>query len=227
VKAHQRAKVKAIAETAAYNPEEAENAQRMLDATPEGELDLIAGRIRAAWGKGIEAQFEVGRELMQARAKFDEPGRATGIGKESADALFGQWFRAQEFPFGRQTAWELRVAAEREGEVRSFLAAVAQRDSSKRAGDISIATAIKMMREPARPAAIDVGETAVVDQNYAVIRAAYNKVLNPTPEGEAQANGFIGMHIDDLLKARDMLKALVEAWTAAKTAFGEGQKNAR
>lgn len=207
-----------VARSAQDDPMEAATAKRMLEATPEGNLDRIAADIKAEWGKGIESQFAIGRKLMEARAEFDRPGKATGIGKESADALFGQWFRAQEFPFGRQTAWELRVAAEKEDEVRAFLTAVASSDTRKREGDISIATAIKMMRSPATPVAIDpnAGDTSEVNQSYAALRKAYNFILDPDAEGEPQANGFVGMHVEDLAKSAALIQGLANAYAVAR-----------
>lgn len=212
MKAHQRAKVAAIAKTADYNPSEADVAQRMLDATPEGQLDLISADIKAEWGKGIDSQFAIGHLLIKARQQF------------AADIEYGRWLRSQFFPFSYETANRMRNAALREPEVREFIAGLS-RSTDRR--EISVTTAITYMNdgrvEGGRKKDV-VGEPAQVDPNYAVIRAAYNKVLNPTPEGEAQGNGFIGMHIDDLLRARDMLKALVESWTAAKQVFEDGQR---
>lgn len=69
-------------------------------------LDEIATSIRSNFMGGTEAQFAIGRDLLEARQQFP------------ADRDFGQWFNQQQFQFARKRAWVLRLAAEHEDEVR-------------------------------------------------------------------------------------------------------------
>jgi hypothetical protein len=91
-------------------------------------LKRIANGIRKEWGRGIDAQFAIGRLLGQARAAFP------------ADKEYGHWLKEQAFPFTYQTAWNLRMGAEREDEVRAYIALNASGEQSR---DIGVTTAIK------------------------------------------------------------------------------------
>jgi hypothetical protein len=73
-------------------------------------LKAIAKKVKAEFGKGIDAQFAIGHLLVEARALFPQ------------DVAFGKWFGEQEFPFALRTGHRLREAAEREPEVREWLA---------------------------------------------------------------------------------------------------------
>lgn len=132
-----RQRIAAIAATADYNPHEADNARRMLEAMPETRLEVISGDIKDEWGKGIEAQFAIGRLLSEARSLM--PGVEN-------DIAFGEWFKSQDFPFSQQQARRLRYGAEHEAEVRAFIAAT----TSTRGPDMSVPTAVEYMKRRAK-----------------------------------------------------------------------------
>lgn len=96
---------------------------------PPKRLKAIAKSIKAEWGKGIEAQFAIGHLLVEANALMP------------ATQDFGKWLDAQEFGFSRQTAGRLRDGAEREPEVRAFIA-----DRSRMLGrDVGLVTAVALL----------------------------------------------------------------------------------
>jgi len=72
-------------------------------------LDEIAESIRSHWKATEEDRFAIGRDLLEARERF--PG----------DLEFGRWLRESNFPFTRQWALTLRLAAENEPAVREAL----------------------------------------------------------------------------------------------------------
>lgn len=117
----------------------AESAVAVIEpATPANpkRLVTIASTIRKEFGKGIDAQFAIGHLLREARAMFP------------ADRDFGNWVREQSFPFTNQTAWNLRMAAEREPEVREYI------DGLKAVGDrnIGVTTAFTELNRDKQPA---------------------------------------------------------------------------
>jgi hypothetical protein len=194
-----REKLRAMAGQSA-SPNEALVAQAMLDRMP-ATLVSIAEQIKAEWGKGTDAQFAIGRLLVEARGQFP------------ADELFGKWFAAQDFGFSRQVAWRLRAAAEREAEVRAFIAA--RTDSYKsRTKDLTVHTAITLMNAKPKPTAALVGPTADTDQDYAALRNAHNRIL-VVIEGEPTGNKFKTMHAEDLRKSALLLRDLLDAYKAA------------
>ena len=97
--------------------------------SPEGRLGDIVEDIKAEWGKGIESQFVIGHMLIEARSLMP------------SDPEFGKWLAVQSFPFSRQTAHRLRQAAEREPEVRAFIASRSEQSGK----DISPTWAIQSL----------------------------------------------------------------------------------
>jgi hypothetical protein len=73
-------------------------------------LDQIADSIRDHWKATEDDRFAIGRDLMEARDQF--PGNVE----------FGQWFKAQAFPFTTEWSRTLRLAAENEPAVRAAFA---------------------------------------------------------------------------------------------------------
>jgi hypothetical protein len=193
-----REKLRAMASQDA-SPNEALVAQAMLDRMPATLVD-IAEQIKAEWGKGVEAQFAIGRLLSEARAQF--------VG----DKEFGRWFASQDFPFSRQTAWELRSGAEREPEVRGFIADHAHSHGR----DIGIVWALQLMNAKPKPGAALVGPTADTDQDYAALRAAHSRIL-VVVDGVETGNKFLTMHVEDLSKSAILLKELIAAYQQART----------
>lgn len=141
-------KVRAIAATADYNPHEAAVAVAKIEALATAEtraedrLVVIAEGIRSEYGKGIEAQFAIGRLLVEARELF------------RADQEFGAWFNAQNFPFVRSVGYNLRVGALREAEVRALLASRATTDK-----EVGVTTIVKRMLAKPKGPVVDVGPT--------------------------------------------------------------------
>jgi hypothetical protein len=131
---------------------EGEVARNMLErrraeeaALPEDErLAVIADDIRAAWGRGIEAQFEIGRLLHEAMKVCRRA--ATGIGTNGPMALYGRWLRAQNLPFGKRSAYDLRIGYEREDEVRALIGG---RTPNQR--DIGVVRAIQLLTAKPKP----------------------------------------------------------------------------
>lgn len=79
-------------------------------------LEALASRVRSeyrrsreAMGEAVDAYFAIGQCLLEAREQL------------RADKAFGDWLRAQEFPFNKRWALVLRTAAQYEEEVRSQL----------------------------------------------------------------------------------------------------------
>lgn len=95
-------------------------------AKQEKRLATIASNIQKEFGKGIDAQFAIGRLLNEARTILP------------SNQDFGRWFDSQEFTFSQPTAYRLQQAAEREEEVRAFIAS-----SGKQGRDIGVTSAVK------------------------------------------------------------------------------------
>lgn len=196
-----REKIAALANTADYNPNEAANAAAILAKTPESSLERIATDIKAEYGKGIEAQFAIGRLLNEAYALFGN----------TQD--YGHWFAEQDFQFGKTVARLLRAGADREDEVRLLLAS---RKSGSR--DISVQTAVEYMeRAPAPSTPQNNGDEDVVDQNYAALRRAFN-LIGVVVNGEPTGNAFLSMHVEDMAKSAGYIKVLAKLYNDAKAA---------
>lgn len=197
-----RQKLEAMANQT-VSPNEAAIAQQMLaeSGTP---LERIAAFIHAEWGKGLEAQFAIGHLLIEARYHF--PG----------DSDFGKWLKAQNFGFTTKTANNLRRGAEREQEVRAFIAA--RKETSDR--DIGVVYAMDLLAAPKpKPTAeaIPVTDTTPVDPAFDAIRHAYN-VIAKVEEGEPTGNAFLTMHVDDLATSAGFIQKLAGLYGEAKNA---------
>lgn len=205
-----RDKLRAMAAQTA-SPEEAAVAKAMLRKTantPEERLEVIAYDINVEWGKGIDAQFAVGRLLLEARTIIE------------SDKLFGQWLDAQPFGFSRQTAGRLREAAEREPEVRAFIATRSERSGK----DIGVPEAIKLLNAGPKPVAdgsdgddagelIPVTDATPAHPGYAALRAAHQALLGSE---ESPTNGFDDMHVDDMTKSAAYIMDIANAYKQAK-----------
>lgn len=172
----------------------------MLERMPETRLDLIAADIKSEWGKGIDAQFAVGRLLIEAHRLMPD------------DRVYGRWFAEQRFPFKKATAFLLQRGSERELEVRSLIQSRVQENER----DIGVPYAMQLLTAKPKPAPSILEDEAVpVDPNFASLRDAYNRILHVV-EGEPTINGFLAMHADDLAKCGAYIKALAEAYTEAR-----------
>jgi hypothetical protein len=196
-----------VAKSALDSPEEHAIAVAMLAKTPEGNLDRIADDIMSAWSGGIEAEFRIGHLLAEAAELTDPLMRTVGPDGRVKGSPFGDWFRAQGFPFTIRTAHRLRTAAEREPEVRAYIAAHTGRD-------MGVNTAIARLSAPPKPIAIDVGPTAPVDPAYRALRAAAEAV-----GGVGESNAFKHMHIDDFVSAKGLIQSIVDAYTEVQNSY--------
>lgn len=97
--------------------------------SPEERLADIPPEVQSEWGRGIDSQFLIGHLLLEARSLLP------------ATQDFGKWLAAQNFPFSRPTAHRLAEAAEREPEVRAFIAD----RSSMNGRDVGTVTAIALL----------------------------------------------------------------------------------
>lgn len=201
-----RAKLKAMAEQTA-SPEEAKVAQTMLAktaATPEQKLEVIHDDIMSSWSKGIEEEFRIGGLLRQAADLLDPTARTQGADGKVTGSPFGDWFRAQDFPFSMKTAQRLRVASEREPEVRALIAA-------KTGRDMGVNTAVALLLAPPRKGtgeALPITDATPADPAYDAIRTAHRLLVT---EG-----GYANLHIDDLAKVAGFIKDLAAGYTEEK-----------
>lgn len=194
-----------VANSAQDTPEEAAIAKDLL-IIEEAKVGIVQTRlvgiaedIRLWFGKGIDAQFAIGRLLMEARDLFP------------ADQEFGRWLRAQELPFTYQTAWNLRMAASREPEVREYIALNAGREQPR---DIGVTVAFRELNAgpKANPEVIPVTDTTPQDPGYAAMRAA-RRIL-------VEEDHFAAMHVDDMTKVAQAIKDIAAAYNAEKTKRG-------
>ncbi len=196
------------------SPAEAKNAKAMLAERrktqaalpPDERLVAIAEDIKAEWGKGVESMLTVGRMLGEAYAYFkDDFGGVKGGPKKA----YGDWLSTQALPFSSSTGWKLRIAAERETEVRAIIA-----EHRSLGGDAGwgVVTAVNNLLAGPKP---EVEKSDPVDPAYAALRAARNAILGTEDE---PINAFTGMHIEDLAKSAGLISELAAAYTAAKAA---------
>lgn len=171
-------------------------------------LATIADLIREEYGRGLEAQFAIGRLLMEA---FDLHNRDK--------VAYGHWLAGQTLPIGTNNGWLLRIGAEREDEVRAYIEA----NPSKRGeGEvIGVTTAVKALKaiesgKGPKPSAevLPVEDATPVDPAYSAMRAAHRAVLG---SDEEPTNAFRDMHAEDLVASAGFIKDLVGAYTEAKS----------
>lgn len=110
-------------------PVEGEPVKSTAVAKPEKRLKAIAVKVRTEFGKGLDSQFAIGHLLDDARNLLP------------SDTEFGKWLDEQNFPFRRVTALRLRQAAQRESEVREFIAARSETNGR----DISANYAVELL----------------------------------------------------------------------------------
>jgi len=197
-----RQKLEAMA-AQSESPNEALVAQAKLAETGTP-LERIAAQIKAEWGKGIETQFAIGRLLIEAHQLMPD------------DREYGRWFADQHFPFKKGTAFLLQRGAEREPEVRALMAARSQENER----DIGVPYAIQLLDAPKpkpQAEAIPVTDATPADPAYAAIRQAYN-VIAQVQEGEPTGNGFLTMHVEDLVKSAQYIQKLAGLYAEAKNA---------
>jgi hypothetical protein len=130
-------------------------------------LDVIATDIKAEYGKGIDAQFAIGRLLNEAAELFPvHGGGVVGGSRGGSHSPFGDWFRAQGFGFNLVTAWRLREAAKREPEVRAFISSRSAVNGSK---EVGVTTAItELNAKPVEPTQTAVAKQARKDLKEAL-----------------------------------------------------------
>lgn len=199
-----RAKVVAMA-TQTASPNEAKVAKAMLAKSPEGQLDVIATDILSIAQRTIEDEFAIGRLLTEAASILNPMARTKGADGKQSGSAFTDWFNQQGFPFSMKTAHRLRIAVEREGEVRALIAGKVGRD-------MGVNTAVALLTSPGKPSAeaIPVTDATPVDPAYAALRQAHQLIV----DGAA----FSTMHVDDLTKSAGLIKGLATAYNEAKAA---------
>ncbi len=179
----------------------------------EDRLADIATDIRAEYGKGIEAQFAIGRLLAEARAIHED------------DNIFGAWVAKQEFPFGRQQAWRLRWAGENEPEVRAFITAAAT--TSTRGPDMGVSTAVEYMkRKPKegwtkeqKAAEKELGQLSRTDSGFAAFRKGVFALLGYEvgEDGEGAFTKDLSLlAADELVELAGLVKVVAAAYNAEK-----------
>lgn len=166
-------------------------------------LATIATAIRKEVGKGNDAMFAIGRLLVEAR------------GLMPSDKEFGKWVEAEGFGISQPQAYMLRQAAEREDEVRAF---IADRSAASGGRDINPVSAIKLLN--ARPKDDD-GPSSEE-------RAAGKRVRELLADVPAPVNGFLTwqaateqldlttLTVEELGQFGLILKALVEGYQAER-----------
>jgi|GEM_PF-2798202 len=198
-----REKVAAMAEQSA-SPEEAEVAQAMLATMKRPRLEAIHEDIMSSWNRGIEEEFRVGRLLSEAAALLDPTARSVGADGKVTGSPYGDWFRAKEFPFSMKTAQRLRIAADREPEVRALI-------EGKVGRDMGVNTAVAQLLAGPKPStgeAEPITDTTPVHRAYDAMRLAHRLLVT---EG-----GFEDMHVDDMVKVAGFITNIVEAYKAER-----------
>lgn len=206
-----RQKLEAMANQTA-SPAEAEVAKNLLAnlaPTPEDRLVAIQQDILSSWSRGIEEEFRIGHLLREAAELLDPLARTKDASGKQAGAPFSDWFKAQDFPFSMKTGYRLRVAAEREPEVRKLIAEKTGRDMG-----VNTAVAQLLAGPKAQPEGVEAGELIPVTDAtpahpaYAALRTAHDLIVNK--------GGFGTMHVDDLAKSAGFIKDIAAAYNAAK-----------
>lgn len=197
-----RQKVAAMAEQSA-SPAEAEVAKAMLAtmADDRPRLEVLADDVRTEWGKGIDAQFAVGKSLSEAYSILNNDKVA-----------FGRWVAEQAFPFDQSTGYLLRIGYEREPEVRGFIA----NHGLVHERELSVTTATKRLIAGPKKSHTEltgevepVTDTTPVDPAYAALRTAHRLIV--------EEGGFVNMHVEDLVKCAGFIKDLAAEYTVAKS----------
>lgn len=181
----------------------------------EAALVSIADDIRAEFGKGIDAQFRIGHLLSEAAARLDPSARySEGPGKVGKGSPFGDWFRAQNFPFSDVTAWRLRKGAEREEEVRAFISQVSSVQPGR---DLGVTTAMALIDKPAD------------DRQPREAVKALQELVGPDKETSAftkfvaavEALDLSQLPDDELIAVANYVKALAVTYNAERAARAE------
>lgn len=165
----------------------------------EKKLGTIASAIRKEFGKGLDAQFAIGNLLITARELIP------------SDKLFGQWVEAQDFGFSRRTAGYLREAAEREDEVREFIAT-----RHEHAGqDIGPSWAVQLLnkgdddRQPAER--VKAVQELLGDEPVSAADKAFERF-----QSAANALDVSQLTEDELVALAGIIKSLAAAYTSEK-----------
>lgn len=161
----------------------------------------IADEVRSEWGKGNEVAFTIGKLLAEARAFFGE-----------GDRFFGQWFAAQEFPFGQQVAWRLRYAAEHEDEVRELLS------QPKPGGkERSVDNAVRMLTAPEDdrqdPKAVKALQELVGPEKESSVYVKFMSAVS--------ALDLSQLPDEELVSVAEVIKTLADAYNAERAARAE------
>ncbi len=178
---------------------------------PVSALSDIALDIKSEWGKGLDAQFAIGRLLEQARSQF----------ADDEDIGFGKWLAEQEFPFSRNTAWRLREASKQEPAVREFIASRPVLDGVERnIASVSYAHDL-MLRKPKAEndeTPIQRGE-APDERGFTLLRTGIHTLLGwqvaEDGSGEATQNGLLLLPTDQLAELKVLIEALAPAFKEA------------
>lgn len=164
-------------------------------------LGAIATSINREFGKGIDAQFAIGRLLIEARSLIP------------SDPEFGKWVAAQAFPFETRTANRLMAATEREEEVREF---IATRGSSVR--EPSVTGAYQALIAPPKdddgPSSEEKAAGKRVRELLADVPAPVNGFL--TWQAATEQLDLTTLTVEELGQFGLLLKSLVEGYQAER-----------
>lgn len=174
-------------------------ADKVATAQANKRLNAIAAQVNKEFGKGIDAQFAIGRLLAEARSLIP------------SDKLFGQWLQEQNLPFSRPTATRYIAAVEREDEVRAFIA-----DRTNLTGrDIAVPTAVMYL-------------TSGEEQAGRVPKESQRRVKELLQDVPEPVNGFLvwqaatekldlqTLTTEELGQFAGLLKSLVEGYQAER-----------
>ncbi len=192
-----REKVAAMADQSA-SPEEAKVAQAKLATMQKPRLDVIADEVKAEFGKGLDAQFAIGRLLTEAWDLLNHDKK-----------VYGRWLAEQAIPLARSNIYYLRIGAEREPEVRAFITERLLVDEQ----ELGVITATKRLLAPQQPKpgtgeVLPVTDTTPVHRAYDAMRTAHRLLVTES--------GFEDMHVDDMTKVAGFITDIVEAYKAER-----------
>lgn len=209
-----REKIEAIANTADYNPAEAAVAADMLAKVAPDRLDEIAADIMSSWSRGVEEEFRIGHLLREAAAILPPEARVKDERGRQAKSPFGEWVRAQGFPFSMKTAYRLRVAADREDEVRALIGARAPGSR-----DMGVNTAIALLLAAGATGVKRSESEARDNPGFLALRRGIHALLqwevDDAGVGRAKANALKNLPHDQLLEIKALVEALAQAYREA------------
>lgn len=190
-------------------------------------LSTIALAINVEWGRGIDAQFAIGHLLIEARSLLP------------SNTEYGAWVDAQGFPFSKSTARNLRLGAEREPEVRAFIAERARQalvEGKHDKGEVGVSYAVNLLTggqeggtraaAPSKAQAAaekELGELSRTDSGFAAFRKGVYALLayEVGEDGEGEFTGDLSqLAADELVEVAGLVMAVAEAYKVEKANRG-------